>query len=211
MENWQIVFLIHIMNYWWICIYYDNFYKNFIHLKDSIEGSIKNQLFVTLPFVYLFMNNYPIENNNILLSVILIPFLVIVADFYFYITHRLAHKYLWFIHKYHHKGKNYAVKSLDAHMTEHLICNLGSIVFGLYCFKYYNIIINIYILYLWIAFTTINTCLTHTEDYDKKGDHLIHHKYLHYNYGVGFYIMDKVIGTYKTFPALNIKRESKEI
>ena len=30
-----------------------------------------------------------------------------------------------------------------------------------------------------------------------KGIHNIHHKYLKYNFGTGFYIMDRIMGTYK--------------
>ncbi len=202
MECWQIIYLIHIMSYWGVCSYYDNLYINIKNLDESVKGSIKNQIFITLPFIYLFFQKYPIEYNNLIVSVSLLPFLISSADIYFYMTHRFAHKYLWFIHKYHHRGKNFAVKSLDAHMLEHLFCNLGSIIFGIYLLKYLTVILNIYVICLWICLITINTCLTHTELYDNNGDHLIHHKYLHFNYGIGFYTMDKFFGTYKHFSPL---------
>jgi sterol desaturase/sphingolipid hydroxylase (fatty acid hydroxylase superfamily) len=104
---------------------------------------------------------------------------------------------LWNIHKHHHRGKNYAVKSLDAHPIEHLWCNLGSITIGIEILRRNNIYFDIFSLCLWVGITTINTCLTHSEEYNAKGNHLIHHRYLNHNYGVGFYFMDKLMGTYK--------------
>jgi len=190
------IYLFHIICYWSMCIYYDDMRKNYMELKESIKGSIINQIFVTYPFIYLYFKDYPLEYNNLELSILFLPFLLISADFYFYIIHRFCHEYLWFIHRYHHRGKNFAVKSLDAHVLEHLFCNLGSIICGVQLLKHY-FIFNVYILYLWTIMITINTCLTHSEIYDKKGEHLVHHKYLNYNYGVGFYLMDRIVGTYK--------------
>lgn len=197
--EYLLIYFIHIFCYWFTSMYYDNYKRNYKLLKDSIRGSIYNQIFITFPFIYFNFKGYKFRSGreNIISSICLIPFLVVMADIYFYITHIFCHKYLWFIHKYHHKGKNFAVKSLDAHMIEHILCNLVSIIIGLKILQLYNFYMNIYILCLWTAMTTINTCLTHTEEYDKEGIHLVHHKYHNYNYGVGFYIMDRIFGTYK--------------
>ena len=96
-------------------------------------SSIYNQIFITFPFIYFNFKEYKFHTGteNIIYSICLIPFLLIMADIYFYTTHIFCHKYLWFIHKYHHRGKNFAVKSLDAHMVEHLLCNLVSITIGI--------------------------------------------------------------------------------
>ena len=46
---------------------------------------------------------------------------------------------------------------------------------------------------------SINTCGSHSSDiggYD-SGVHKKHHELLKYNYGTGFYIMDRLFGSYK--------------
>ena len=194
----NILFLIHIISYWGTSIYYDNLLLNYPVIYNSIKDSIRNQICVSLPSLYMFCHIYPIEYNNFIVSIACIPILILYADIYFYTVHRICHKKIWNIHKYHHQGKNFAVKALDAHFLEHLFINIVSISIGILFLYHMNIIINIYVLYGWMLLTTINACLTHTEDYNKNGDHLVHHKYLTVNYGVGFYIMDRMFGTYRS-------------
>ncbi len=131
------------------------------------------------------------------MSIFCIPILICSADVYFYSLHRLCHSVpaLWEIHKYHHIGVTYAVKALDAHYIEHLVINLGSVWFGVFLLQQMEIILNIYVLYGWIALTTINSCITHTKNVRPSGKHILHHKFLTCNYGVGFYIMDRLCNT----------------
>ena len=121
------------------------------------------------------------------------------ADVYFYSLHRLCHlnPVLWEIHKYHHTGNTSAVKALDAHYIEHLVINLGSVWFGVFLLQQIEIIINIYVLYIWIILTTINTCINHTVNLNTTRKHILHHKFLTCNYGVGFYLMDRLCNTYR--------------
>lgn len=191
----KLLYLLHILIYWGTSIYLDDYYNNYKYIKHSIYGSFRNQILVTLPIFYVLSYDYPIEKYNFI-TILTIPILICLIDFWFYITHKFAHIFLWNIHKEHHTGKNFAVKSLDAHPIEHLICNLGSILFSIYLFKFFNIIINIYVIYLSIISITINTCVTHSEKYYKHGDHIVHHKKINYNFGTGFYFMDKIFKTY---------------
>ena len=202
------LFTIHFMSYWATSIYYDDFIKNRLILCPSVERCLWNQLYGTLPMLCLFVATYPIEFNNFISSILLLPILVNGADIYFYCVHRLGHRYFWKIHKIHHKGDNYAVKSLDTHIIEHIFVNIFSISYFIYLIYFMGFVINIYVLHLWIFIITINACLTHSENYNKYSNHLVHHKYYNCNYGVGFYLIDKLLNTYKTFPRKELENQS---
>jgi len=89
-------------------------------------------------------------------------------------------------------------KALDADIVEHLFGNLGSFAAGFLFLYYFNFTVNIYVIYFWTVFATINTCLSHSVNtkYD-SGIHHIHHKLLKYNFGTGLYLMDRMMGSYK--------------
>ena len=118
---------------------------------------------------------------------------------YFYILHRiLHHRYFWNLHKAHHKGSLFIIKSLDSDMFEHLVVNLGSFVIGLLVFSYFHIYLNIYILYLFVGMATINNCISHSDKkhpYD-NGKYQIHHEKLVYNYGFYPNMMDYFFNTF---------------
>jgi len=167
--------------------------------KNSVIGSIKNQILYTLPSTLIFFNYYPIEYNNVLLSFIYIPILIVSSDCYFYITHRPLHtKWLYHLHKSHHTGEVHVAKSLDADGLEHIVGNLGSFISGIALLWYYGYIINIYIVSIWVGIATINTCISHSNKkcYLDSGNHLSHHKYRNCNYGFGIYLLDRLLGTY---------------
>ena len=198
MHHSFILFLIHVICYWSMVYLYDN--KEITGFTIAVKNSIINQVFITLPTIYIFLNSYPISYNNFLISIAGIPILIITGDIYFYLSHRPLHsKLLWYFHKTHHRGQVCIAKSLDADPFEHLIGNLGSFIIGIFIKHYLNFTFNIYMLYLWSALATINTCISHSNNM-APGDnniHNIHHKLLKYNYGTGFYIMDRLFGSYK--------------
>ena len=193
-----ILFLIHITCYWGMVYTYDDISSN--DFSIAVKNSIKNQFFITLPTIFILLNYYPVTYDNFLISFGGIPILIITGDIYFYLSHRPLHsKLLWRFHKTHHKGKVCIAKSLDADILEHLIGNLGSFAIGIILLHYLGFIFHIYILYLWVAISTINTCISHSNGnapYD-NGIHNIHHKFLKCNYGTGFYILDRLLGSYK--------------
>jgi len=194
-----IFFLIHFICYWCMVFIYDKNIKKTV-FYNSILLSLKNQLLYTFPSMYILFNYYPISYDNFLFSFLYIPLLVITGDIYFYISHFPLHSRLLFkYHKTHHTGTTHVAKSLDADLIEHIFGNLGSFLCGILILKYFNHIINIYVLGLWIGIITINVCTSHIngESSLNNGLHKIHHKKLNCNYGNGFYIMDKIFGTYK--------------
>ena len=198
MEPSTILFLIHTICYWYMVYLYDD--KQHPDFKSAVFNSIKNQIVVSYPVFNIIFRYYPINYNNFIISFTYIPILIIIGDIYFYLSHRPLHsKLLWQFHKAHHRGKNCCAKSLDADILEHLIGNIGSFIIGIYSLYYFNIVLNIYILYLWVAMTTINVCISHSAGKSKYDNnvHHIHHKCLKYNYGNGFYIMDKLFNSYK--------------
>ena len=181
-----------------VFIYDKNIKKTVFY--NSVLLSLKNQVLYTFPTMYALSNYYPIIYDNFLFSFLYIPILVITGDIYFYISHFPLHSKLLFkYHKTHHTGTTHVAKSLDADFMEHVFGNLGSFLCGILILKYFNHVINIYVLGLWIGIITINVCTSHIngESYLNNGLHKIHHTYLNCNYGNGFYIMDKIFGTYK--------------
>ncbi len=190
-----IAFSIHFIIYWVMVVLYDDVYN-----IEACKNSLKNQFILTLPLSILFFNYYPIEYNNIFISFACIPFIIVTSDIYFYFTHIPLHSsLLWKYHKTHHHNTVSIAKSLDADPIEHSIGNLGSFIIGFIILQYFDIIFNIYIFNIWIIVSTLSTCISHSGKIilGDKGIHNIHHKYLKYNFGTGFYIMDRIMGTYK--------------
>ncbi len=198
MQEANILFTIHFICYWFMVILYD--IDSLIILSNSVKNSLKNQILCTLPMCHLFFYNYTIEYNNFQ-SILGLLVLIITGDIYFYISHRPMHtKLLWKFHKTHHQGNICVSKSLDADLFEHLVGNLGSFAVGILLFQYYGFIFNIYVLYLWSAITTISVCISHSNSkcYLDNNVHLLHHKLLKYNFGTGFYIIDRVCNSHKS-------------
>ena len=192
------IFFLHFVCYWGMVFIYDRNVKKKC-FYNSVVLSLKNQLLYTYPTIYILFDYYPIKYDNFMFSFLYIPVLVITGDIYFYISHYPLHSKLLFkYHKTHHTGTTHVAKSLDADFIEHVFGNLGSFLCGIVLLKYFNHIINIYILGLWICIVTLNVCISHINKYSKlnNGLHKLHHKRLNCNYGNGFYIMDKLFGTY---------------
>ena len=200
MQEANILFTIHFICYWSMVMLYD--IDSLIHFADSVKYSLKNQIFSTWPLCHLLFYYYPIQSNNFFISLLAIFPVIIAGDLYFYISHRPLHsQLLWKFHKTHHRGNVCVSKSLDADIIEHIFGNVGSFICGFILMQYFGFIYNIYVIYLWGAIATINTCISHSNNkcYYDNGIHYIHHKHLKCNYGTGLYIMDKLCGSYKLF------------
>jgi len=192
------VFLIHVICYWIMVTMYDKDVPKKDH-NNAILSSLKNQICITFPANYIFFLYYPISYDNVLYSTLSMPFLAVCSDIYFYISHRPLHtKWLYNYHKHHHIGKVCVAKSLDADGIEHLVGNLGSFISGIMVLWYFGFIMNIYVLATWVGIVTTSTCISHSNNkcLMDTGMHLIHHKKRQCNYGFGFYIMDRIMGTY---------------
>jgi sterol desaturase/sphingolipid hydroxylase (fatty acid hydroxylase superfamily) len=190
-----LAFYLHFFSYWFMVWKYDEKYN-----IEAVRNSLKNQAVLTLPLSLMFFNQYPIEYNNILISAVCIPLIIVMSDIYFYCAHRPFHsQLLWKYHRNHHHGTVQVSKSLDADTLEHAVANLGSFIVGFLILWNIGIIFNIYLFHIWVVVSTVSTCISHA---DKRilgdvGAHEIHHKRLKYNYGTGFYIMDRIMGTYR--------------
>jgi sterol desaturase/sphingolipid hydroxylase (fatty acid hydroxylase superfamily) len=114
-------------------------------------------------------------------------------DFCYYFLHRLLHTRMFYpIHKIHHKYKPSYYDFYSVHILETPITSIGLYI-AIYLYNLY-----IYQLLLCILFIIIRGMMIH----DKRfiflvGDHhLIHHKYVKYNYGE--YWIDYLFGTIYT-------------
>lgn len=196
--NTVVLFSCHFVPYWLMVYLYDSGETR--DFKLAVYNSLKNQFLITLPTIYIALKYYPMVNNGIIGSIACLPLLVITGDIYFYTLHRLMHtRYLWPYHKFHHSDIVSVAKSLDADALEHLVCNLGSFVIGFYILSRLDIILNMYVICFWTMVASINTCGSHSSGgapYD-SGIHRLHHMKLTNNYGTGFYIMDRLFGSYK--------------
>lgn len=194
-----ILFYIHIICYWTMVFLYDRNVPK-IDYENAIVSSLKNQILFTLPSTLILGHYYPIQYNNFFSSLIYFPILIVSSDCYFYISHRPLHtNWFYHLHKHHHTGSVHVAKSLDADGLEHIFGNLGSFVIGILLLWYYGIIINFYTICGWVGLATINTCISHSNGncYLDTRKHLLHHKYRKCNYGFGFYLLDRITGTYK--------------
>lgn len=194
-----ITFGIHMMCYWGMVWKYDT--NTSYSYVEASRNSLKNQIGCTLPSIILFnqLSDMPVD-THFLSSIFLIPLIIVVSDMYFFLSHYPLHKtFLWKYHKTHHHGTVHVAKSLDADLLEHLVGNLGSFIAPFIILNMMNISFNMIIYNIWVAIATINTCISHIgyKTLGDKGIHNLHHKYLKYNYGTGFYTLDRLVGTYK--------------
>ena len=213
---------IHLCSYWGLSIFFltldyicyktntvDKYKKNKITNKywnycyDSAKNAALNQICVTLPVLY-YINNYSnilfYDNYTLLNEIYKMCFYIFCIDIWFFSFHYLFHKIPILyknIHKFHHRESiPSAVSALEAHILEHLIINILSILIGpILCPGYYLTI------YIYIFITTANSCISHS-GYNSPLvgiEHNIHHNFSKYNYGVGLYLLDRLFKTYKNY------------
>ena len=84
-----IIFSLHLLGYWAMVYVYDK--KDTADFNIAVKNSLRNQLFLTLPATYLFLQYYPINYTDFLISVAYLPILIISGDVYFYLSHRPLH------------------------------------------------------------------------------------------------------------------------
>lgn len=192
------IFALHLICYWGMVCLYDDPKDNPACFHTSAWGALRNQVLVTLPSVWLLGHLYPLHTAPFSVSVACIPLLIVATDLYFYALHRCLHtQLLWRHHKSHHTGRVRCVKSLDADMPEHLVVNLGSFACGFvvswvcFGFAFHWVVVCV-----WAAVSTLNVCYSHCPRLGgEDGAHVLHHKHLACNFGVGFYVADRVFGS----------------
>ena len=204
-----IPYAIHMISYWIPSLFFylvdycvlDKENSNLKNYKSAIKKSLGNQIFISLPTLYL-LKDYIYEatersiNDNISETVIKILLITNFSNLLFYVFHYLLHtRYLFNnIHYIHHEFiEPVGVAALYAHPIEHLFANVLSFLIPVILVG-----IKYWIMILLLSFSTLVSVLSHVQ-YDIylfDQSHLIHHKYFKYNYGFGGYL-DKLLGTYK--------------
>lgn len=159
--------------------------------------SLVNQMCV-LPFVQI-GTPYCINDNHpgILVCLGQLIFYALIADQWFYWTHRLMH-HSWFyrrIHCVHHEW-TYPItySTLYAHPVEHIVVNIGSFLIGPLLSPN-----NIWMFGIWVAAATLNAVLAHSGlrlKYTSIEKHDLHHQWLNCNFGTSG-ISDRMYGTRK--------------
>jgi len=94
-------------SYYGLVFIYDTRKDKTFH--TAVKHSLKNQLLVTLPSTFCFLQWYPIEYGNMIYSLAALP-VVVSGDIYFYLSHR-SHSgttmpYDSGVHHLHHKLLN---------------------------------------------------------------------------------------------------------
>lgn len=218
LKPYQEISLAHICTYWLLCGMFTLLdctqvgQRNRIisrrplksQLIKTCANSILNQI-VTVTLLYLLYSpvdellpEFTVMSGLWWLS--MLPAWIFLADLYFYITHRIAH---WVrpiyrhIHYIHHMGNDntVATATLDAHVLEHVICNLGAALVGPYTLSYFYLPPHP-ILVLWTVFVTTNGVTGHA-GYRQSTQHVLHHIYGACNFGSFPYIIDRMMGSYK--------------
>jgi len=182
------------------------FVTSFIYIFFSIYYHSKNERKYRTPYA----SEYGILAMNLAITEIFLYFLaqtslvhgsfsvlffigfVLVQDVYFYVLHYMMHIFLYHIHKIHHSY--YApFTAWMSHPLEHLFLNLGSLFVALYVFPQPYIICTI--LSLTQPYTSVNG---HTagDETTPSPVHEIHHTTSMRRFGTGFYLTDRIVGTF---------------
>jgi sterol desaturase/sphingolipid hydroxylase (fatty acid hydroxylase superfamily) len=141
-----------------------------------------------------FLINIPTKKHFCIQDTIIFVPYILLSDVVFYSMHWMAHTPIIYkkIHKQHHLwNEPESVAFLDANPVEHIFVNIPTVIVPLYFIPVSN-----YQQLLWIVFTTANSVISHMKIYDSNSPHIKHHKYRKVNYGVGFYLTDRILGTY---------------
>ena len=118
--------------------------------------------------------------------------LVICFDLWFYLSHRILHSHLYFIHKIHHEANHELLNWKDtfkAHVLETPFQSLG--LFTPYLYLEFNK--NLFIITMFLL--TVRGSLRHDVRFIwlVGNHHILHHKYPKYNYGD--YWLDSLLST----------------
>jgi len=154
-----------------------------------------NVIVLPIPSIYLVSSTFPIISRsltiyNFLTEMILTYFL---ADFLFYILHRILHIQSFYkhIHYIHHRVRNpIGMAALYAHPLEIYMGN----IFPLFL-PAYLIMTNTFTFCVWMFAIIVETVITSHSSYQNMSEfHDNHHKLYRYNYGLDIF-MDRLFGT----------------
>ena len=212
--------MVHIVTYWLSCLFFmtidacmditnDSIYRIVANtrlkhppsvkkINSAIWVSVANQV-LALP-VALLMAPYcvtPEQDSNIVVTLSKLVFYALVADQWFYWTHRIIHQRWLYanIHSIHHQWiYPMALSTLYAHPIEHIIGNIGSFLIGPLIWTSQSSL-----LAFWIVLATSNAVSGHSGIHFPMFSiekHDLHHRLLNCNYGTTG-LSDRMYGTRK--------------
>ena len=181
---WLLIFLAHVIGYWGTVMMMGSEWH-----AACATRVLKNQ-FVYTPLVAWALPDVPTLPAFPHLAWQLVA-AVILTDILFYPLHRLAHtKYLYRFHAMHHEFHTpIPMAALYAGPVEHVVVNLvPPMVAGIVCRM------DTLTFMVWAFAASVNTVWAHAV----PNQHTDHHRLRKKNYGVGFMLMDRWMGTLAT-------------
>ncbi len=167
-------------------------YNNRILYFKSIIMNIINNLIIG-PFLYILCQSYIINTNECLTEITFVSMkLILLQSIGYYSCHYLMHtKYLYFIHRFHHKYNNIIIpiSANSVSILEYLFAYMLPFVCGIYIFQPNELSLK-----LTIYLISIFNLLIHTPSLEKwshrmypkflvsTSDHFIHHRLLKTKY-----------------------------
>lgn len=164
--------------------------------REASLTSMQNCFINCVP-LYCTWKYYPsifeVEDSSVLSSLCRLALYYFTSETYFYFVHRAMHIYspLRHTHVYHHQSINTVAASFfDSSPFEHIILNLGTVFVPLYLIGASELEF-----YIFLNLGIYSSCASHSGYIGKSDRHFMHHKLFNKNFGFGFYLWDRFLGT----------------
>lgn len=176
------------------CTYFEVCYPNLRISQESPNhyGGAESTLQNVCILLVLSCLQIPIPSSSAWLWPIAIWYLL--AEVWFALSHRLMHsRRLYRFHKKHHTDTSppTACDVLNCGVVELFLVNIATVMIG-------PVLVpaNYFTMCIWIAITTSQATLGHSNLIGQSELHSIHHARCNVNYGTGFYLLDRLLGTF---------------
>lgn len=131
------------------------------------------------------------SDNSILWNVLKLPFVYLLTDIIFYITHRMFHNNKWLyqnIHKIHHQFVDcYSLTANACHPIEHIVTNMSCVLLPLIILK-----LPVFWVLIWSQIAVVNSSFVHSGYVFIKGlspiPHDFHHHFIDSEFGAGQFL-----------------------
>lgn len=172
--------------------------KTKLMLIPIIKNVLFNELFITVPSLWLVSNYVSCEYNGRINIIFQIIVMMLITETWFYHIHKIFHsnKFLYKnVHKYHHRWHNpVALSATDSHPIEHAFANILALSLGII-----TVNCNVILFWIMVGFSTVNSSIVHSGYYfplmSCPMDHDHHHSKNKNKYYGMIGIFDKIYGT----------------